>query len=158
MELEEIDFKILSELEEDSKQSLKELSRKLGVPMSTIHDKVKRFERNGVILKYSAVIDAAKVGKPTLAFILVAMRYQFAGEPIVKQREVANKIAKLPLVQEIHIISGEWDILLKVRGRDLKQIGDFVIERLREIRGVDRTLSLVAFENIKETPAVPLVE
>jgi len=158
MELEEDDFKILRELEENSKQSLKELSRKLGMPMSTIHDKIKRFEHNGVIKKYTALTDPANVGKPTLAFILVAMRYQFAGEPLVKQREVALRIAKLPLVQEIHIISGEWDILLKVRGRDLKQIGDFVIEKLREIRGVDRTLTLVAFENIKETPAVPLVE
>jgi DNA-binding Lrp family transcriptional regulator len=155
LELEEVDFRILAELEADSKQSLKALSKNLGVPMSTVYDKIKRFEKNGVIKRYSAILDPMKVGRPTLALVMVSMRFQFSGEPVVNQKEVALKIARMPLVQEVYIISGEWDLAVKVRARDLKEIGDLIIERLRAIRGVDKTATLLVLDNVKDIVAFP---
>jgi DNA-binding Lrp family transcriptional regulator len=59
-------------------------------------------------------------------------------------------------VQEVHIITGDWDILIKVRERDVDTIGKFVIDRLRAVKGVEKTLTCVVFETEKETTDIKL--
>ena len=66
------------------------------------------------------------------------------------QRELANRIAKIPGIYEVHIISGEYDLLLKVRGTSLEDIGKLVIDKLRQLKGVGRTLTCTCFETVKE--------
>lgn len=156
LKLSQTDLKLLSELQADCKQSLKEISKKLKIPLSTAYDRIKRFEKEGIIKNYSALIDSKKVGRETTTFILVSIKYQFPGDKTVSQREIAQKISRIPLVQEVHIIAGEWDLLLKVNGSNLGEIGSFVIDKLREIKGVDKTLTLQTFYSYKETPAIPL--
>lgn len=152
---EKIDLELLKEIQRNCKYSLKELSKKLRVPMSTIHDKTKKFERDGVIKSYAAILDQEKVNKPATAFILLSVRHYFPDEPeSLSQRDIAKKIAQLPLVQEVHIINGEWDILLKAKGESVKEIGNFVIDHLRKIKGVDRTLTIDSVVSTKESPEI----
>jgi DNA-binding Lrp family transcriptional regulator len=146
----EEDLRILSELQRDCRQSLKELSKKLGMPMSTIHDRIRKMEREKVIKAYSAVLDAEKVGKPITVFILISSKYT---NP---QRELAKKIAAFPEVQEVHIITGEWDLLAKMKARDLKEVGEFIIDKLRMVKGVEKTATLSAIAQVKETSDLPL--
>ncbi|HDD72398.1 MAG TPA: Lrp/AsnC family transcriptional regulator, partial [Candidatus Bathyarchaeota archaeon] len=72
------------------------------------------------------------------------------GEPL-SQREVAEEIAKFPEVQEVHIITGDWDILIKVRACSVDEIGKFVVDKLRKVRGDKKTLTCMVFETTKET-------
>jgi Lrp/AsnC family leucine-responsive transcriptional regulator len=148
------DLLILSELEKDCRQSLRELSHKTGQPMSTVHARIKKLEKAGVIKAYSAFLDAEKLGKSTTAFIQVALR---GGDPTGKrltQRQIAIQLASNPYVHEVYIITGEYDILLKVRAPDLKSVGAFIIDQIREIPGVDKTNTFYSFEAIKERGAV----
>jgi len=69
----------------------------------------------------------------------------------IKQREVAEKIANLPEIQEVHIIAGDWDMIAKVREKDVESLGKAVLDKIREIKGVKETVSLIVFESIKET-------
>ena len=70
--------------------------------------------------------------------------------PNVSQRELAKRIAELSGVYEVHIISGEYDLLLKVRGKSLEEIGKLVVDKLRQLKGVGRTLTCACFETVKE--------
>jgi DNA-binding Lrp family transcriptional regulator len=152
-----LDVKILEQLQSDCRQSLKELSKKLKVPMSTIHDRVKRLEAGGVIKGYSAVLDPHLLGMPETSFVLVSVRHYMPDSPrALSQQEIAAEIAKFPRVQEVHVINGEWDLLLKIRGHSVKDIGLFVIDKLRGIRGVDRTLTIDSVLPTKETLEVDL--
>ncbi|EMR74764.1 transcriptional regulator [Thermoplasmatales archaeon SCGC AB-540-F20] len=63
---------------------------------------------------------------------------------------LARRIAKLQGINEVHIISGEYDLLLKVRGKSLEEIGKLVVDKLRELKGVGRTLTCACFETVKE--------
>jgi DNA-binding Lrp family transcriptional regulator len=67
------------------------------------------------------------------------------------QRDVAKEIAKLKEVQEIHIISGDWDMLAKVKAKDVDAIGKLVLDKMRLIKGVKRTLTCMVFDTEKET-------
>jgi len=100
----------------------------------------------GIVKSFTAIPDYNKIGLPCEVFIFVS----FQPDANVSQRELANRIAKLPSVFEVHIISGEYDLLLKVRGTSLEEIGKLVVDKLRQIKGVGRTLTCTCFETIKE--------
>ena len=156
MKLDEKDIELLKELQQDCKQNLKAISHKLGMKITTVHDRIKRLEASGIIKSYKAIIDGEKVGIPVTAFVFIRFHYHFPQEETLSQEEVAKKISFLPGVQEVHIIPGEWDMLVKVKGRDVKQIGLFVIDQLRKIRGIDRTLTTDAWLSAKESMELDL--
>ncbi len=159
MKLKKKDIALLNELQKDCRQSLKKMSRKLGMSITTVHEKMKKFEREGVIKGYKAILDPGKTDNDVVAFILVRMEYFHSpnGEPL-SQREVAKKISLIPHVREVHIVSGEWDILIKARGKTIKEIGNFVIDRLRKIKGIGRTLTCDTWVTIKESPEMYLAK
>ncbi len=70
--------------------------------------------------------------------------------PDLSKRQLAKRIAKIPGVYEVHIISGEYDLLLKVRGKSLEDIGKLVVDKLRQLKGVGKTLTFACFETVKE--------
>jgi DNA-binding Lrp family transcriptional regulator len=79
-----------------------------------------------------------------------------ADDAPISQRVVAEEIAKFPEVQEVHIITGDWDLLVKLRGENVDSIGKFVVDKLRLIKGLEKTLTCMVFETVKETTQVAL--
>jgi DNA-binding Lrp family transcriptional regulator len=110
-------------------------------------------EQKKIIKEYRAILDSTKLHRGTIAFILVSFSYR-NGDVAVLQREIAAKIAKFPEVQEVHIISGSWDILIKAREKTVQAIGNFVIDKLRTVKGIDKTLTCLVFATQKETTEI----
>ena len=102
--------------------------------------------KQGIIKSFSVLPDYEKIGLPCKVFIFVS----FLPTANVSQRELANRIAQLPGIYEVDIISGEYDLLLKARGASLKEIGKMVVDKLRQVKGVGRTLTCTCFETVKE--------
>jgi len=157
MSLDERDLEILRLLQENGKVSAREMSRRVGSPITTVYSRIKRLEESGVIRGYSAVLDAVKLGRPTTAFIFASITYRTPGaEEPLDQRRIAREVARFPEVQEVHIIAGDWDILIKVKARDVGSVGRFVVDRLRTVRGIEKTLTCMVFDTAKETLDIPL--
>lgn len=144
--LDERDRLILRELMLDASQSVREIAERLGMPRTTVQERINRLKRMGVIKRFTVAVDHVKLGKPATAFILVS----FMPGPQVSQKRLAQRIAEIPDVEEVHLISGEWDILVKVRGASMHEIGDLVIERIRTMEGVARTVTCAVFYTAKE--------
>ncbi len=144
--LDEKDTMILEKLVEDSRRTTKAIARDLDIPRATVHDRIVKMEQKGVIRRYTAVPDYAKLGLGVSAFILV----QFEPESGMSQRDTAEEISTIPGIFEVHMISGEYDMLLKVRGASMEEIGRLVIDKLREVKGVARTLTCAVFTTAKE--------
>ncbi len=144
--LDEKDSAILEELMKDSRKTTKAVARELDMPRATVHDRIVKMEQKKVILRYTAIPDFALLGLGVTAFILV----QFGPEKGLSQRDTAEDIAMLPGIFEVHMISGEYDMLLKVRGSSMEEIGKLVIDRLRDVKGVARTLTCACFTTVKE--------
>jgi DNA-binding Lrp family transcriptional regulator len=68
----------------------------------------------------------------------------------VSQRNLGIQIGQLPRVTEVHLITGEWDIMLKVRAGSMEELGKLVLDKLREMKGVMRTVTCVCFNTLKE--------
>jgi DNA-binding Lrp family transcriptional regulator len=150
--LDDKDVALLELLQENARLTVKELSRKIGSPITTTHARLKRLEKEGFIKAYRAILDPKKLGFNTLAYIFIS----FSREKGLDQRKVASEIAKIPEVQEVHIITGEWDILAKVRVSNVDALGELVVNKLRNIEGVEKTYTSVVLENVKESTKLPV--
>jgi len=145
--LDDKDEKILRELVADGRKSVVDISEELGVPRATIQERLNKMIRSGVIRKFAAIPDYSKIGKQVTAYIFVSFR----DEESISQRALAEEISGIPGVYEVSVISGEWDILLKVRAGSVEEIGNFVVDRLRRMKGIEKTETCVAFQMIKES-------
>ena len=74
-EFDDVDIKIIQLLQQDCKMSNSEISKKVGKGISTVHARIRTLEQLSVIKNYTEIIDPAKLGRPTLAFILITVRY-----------------------------------------------------------------------------------
>ena len=100
------------------------------------------------------MIDPKSFGIGTVAFILAtvscgAQRYHL-------DRHVAKQVARFPEVQEVHLIGGEWDFLIKIRAPDVAGVGAFLVEKLPVVKGIDKTVTCMVFETAKETAEIDL--
>ena len=125
----EKDREIMVALMADGKAKIKVISRKLGLPMSTVHHRILKMENEGVIARYAAIPDYRKIGLPIAAYVFINVDYS----KIDSQEDVAKEIKKLPNVLDVSIVSGEIDIIAKIRAKDVDDLGESVIKKLRTI-------------------------
>jgi Lrp/AsnC family leucine-responsive transcriptional regulator len=153
--LDEKDLAILMLIQEDGKLTAKQIAKKTGVPLTTAFAKTKRMEEQGIIRGYRAIASPEKLNAGTAAFILASVSYRTKSDDTpVSQRAVAEEIAKFAEVQEVHIITGDWDLLVKLRTENVEAVGKFVVDKLRLINGLEKTLTCMVFETVKETTKV----
>ncbi len=135
---------IVEELRKNGRESTKSIAERLGMPRATAHERIKKMLNSGVIKKFTAQIDYEKLDLGTTAFILVS----FTSRADISQEGLAREISRIANVFEVHIISGEWDLLVKARGKSVKELGDLVVNRLRGLEGVEKTLTCFSFKEV----------
>ena len=155
--LNEKDRAILALLQENSKLTARQISKKINAPITTVFAKTKRMEELGLIKGYRAILAPERLSSGTAAFILASVSYRAKADDVpISQRVVAEEIAKFPEVQEVHIITGDWDLLVKLRSESVDAVGKFVVDKLRLIKGLEKTLTCMVFETVKETTEIAL--
>ena len=157
VKLDDKDLAILALIQVDSQLTAKQIAKKIGAPLTTVFAKTKRMQEHGIIRGYHAIVAADRLGAGTSAFILASVSYRSKSDGVpVSQRTVAEEIAKFAEVQEVHIITGDWDLLVKLRAASVDAVGKFVVDKLRLISGLEKTLTCMVFETVKETTTVAL--
>ena len=136
--LDAIDLKILRLLQEDARLTTKELAGRVNLSTTPVFERLKRLEREGFIKKYVAVLDAEKLD---LGF---EMTRDVA-------REFTRVIRDIPQVAECYNISGEYDYLLKIRARNMKDYNDFIINVLGTIDAIGSIQSSFVMDEIKHS-------
>jgi DNA-binding Lrp family transcriptional regulator len=154
-ELDEKDLAILTLLQKNCRMTAREIARKINSPITTVFAKMRRMEQQEVIKEYRAILDSKKLNLGTTAFILASFSYR-NGETPLSQRVIAEQIARFPEVQAVHIISGDWDILIKIKEESVDAVGNFVIDKLRTVKGIEKTLTCMVFDTQKETTELTL--
>ena len=157
VKLDEKDLAILSLIQENNKLTAKKIAKQINTPITTVFAKIKRMEELGVIKEQRAILSPEKLDLGTTAFLLASVSYRIKiDDSPISQRTVAEEIAKLREVQEVHIITGDWDLLVKLRAKSVDAIGKFVVDKLRLIKGLEKTLTCMVFETVKETTIMNL--
>jgi Lrp/AsnC family transcriptional regulator, leucine-responsive regulatory protein len=140
-----IDAQILNILQENSRISNAEIARRVKMAPSAVLERIKKLEKNEIIRKYTAQLNAGEVNKDLLAFIHVR-----ATGPIVDQN-TAKALAKVPEVQEVHMVAGEDCFLVKVRVENPAALTELLRTKIATISSIRSTSTTIVLETVKET-------
>lgn len=143
--LDSTDRVLLELLQDDAHLSLAELSKRVGAPASTVNDRIKRLERQGLIAGFHARLSPEALGLNLLAFMLVSWSNPKV-EPVFLKR-----IKESPVVLEAHHITGPWNYLLKLRLGTTRDLETFLAKTVKAVAGVERTETLIVLSSAKET-------
>lgn len=150
--LDEIDRKILGLLQESGRMTNAALAEAVGLTPTPMLQRIKKLEQSGVIQGYAAVIDPAKVGRPTLAFVHVTLK----GHTLSNHQKFLATIAELPEVIECHHIAGDEDFLLKVCVSDIPELERFLLHRISTSSAIDRVKTTFVLSSAKTHAPIPV--
>ena len=151
MKIDEKQRKILRLIQSNGRLSSKEIAKRINAPVTTAFTRVKKMEEHGIIIGYKAVLDSRKLGQPATAFIFASFSQPASQEGSETQKRIENQIAKHSMVQEVHTITGDWDMVIKVKGKDVDDMSNFVMNNLRTMNGIEKTLTCIVFRTAKES-------
>ncbi|MEO6491012.1 MAG: Lrp/AsnC family transcriptional regulator [Ferruginibacter sp.] len=148
--LDKNDLAILRLLQENARMTVKEISTKIHLSTTPVHERIKRLEQAGVIKQYATLVDHAKVKKGLMVICYVSLKEHSknAGMKFIKA------INELHEVIECYNISGEFDFMLKVVEENMDSYYDFHVNRLSQIENMGNVQSVFVMGIIKETHQV----
>lgn len=153
-ELDRIDIKILSVLQDDARIPITELAEKVGLSVTPCGERVKRLEKEGVILGYHARLDPKALDLSLLVFVELKLSTK-SGAIFSKFKQ---EILKLPSVLECHLVSGDFDYLIKARIAQMSDYRTLLGDILLTLPGAQESRSYMVMEEVKEGFALPLNE
>jgi len=148
MSLDEKDLVILKILKENSKLTSSQISKETRIPITTIHNRIKKLENSSIIKKYTVKINYEKIGKPLKAYILVTANQHPLNNKKISQEEIGKKIKMVEDVDYVDIITGVSDLIVQIRASTMKELNNFITEKLRNVEGVERTQTLMVLKEM----------
>ncbi len=150
--LNKTDRYILDILQKEGRLSFAEIARRVGLSTTPCIERIKKLERDGVITGYSAQLNPRKVGAELLVFVQI--RLSRTSQVIFD--EFKEAVLGLSQVQECHLVSGNFDYLIKARVANMDAYRAFLGETLLTLPGVQESTSYVVMEAVKETHVIAI--
>ena len=149
--LDRIDLQILKILQQNSKITNLDLSKKIGLSPAPTLERVKKLESTNVIESYHAKVNAEKIGLNVGTFVLVTLAWN-------KENALENfieKLSKIDEVTEAYIITGDGDFLLKIITKDIPSYEQLLFKKLSQIEEVERLKTFMTLSKVKKSKVLP---
>lgn len=145
-EIDEVDLKVLEALKENSRATVRDVAKKIKAPVTTVHNRLKKLTKEGVIRCFTIVPDYEKLGKSILAFVFASIDH----EKLVDNKQgiegLKKQLRTFPEIEKVYAVTGEIDMIMLVRIGSIKELDDFLIKKLRNVKGVQRTTTQIVLE------------
>jgi len=151
-QLDRVDLKILDVLQREGRISITELADRVSLSATPCSERIKRLEREGVITGYHARVNPAALGRTLLVFLEIKLSAK-SGDVFEKVRK---ELLYVPEVMECHLVSGDFDYLVKARLSEMNEYRRLLGEILKRLPASAESRSYVVMEEIKETLYLPV--
>lgn len=148
--IDEISLEILKILQEKARIPNVEVSRQIGLAPSAVLERIRKMEKQGVIDGYEVRLNPKRFASSQIAFVRVMVSEQ-ADSP-----SIADQLAAIPQVQEVHYIAGDDCYLIKIRAADTVELGRLLRSQVAGIEGVIATKTAPVLATYKETARIPI--
>ena len=153
-QLDRIDKNILRALQENGRISYVDLADQVGLSTTPCMERVKRLEREGIIQGYSAVLNPKQLRAGLLVFVEISL-YSKSADIFDEFRQA---VGNLPNVLECHLVSGDFDYLIKARISEMASYRELLGDILLKLPGVRDSKSYIVMEEVKETLNLPILD
>lgn len=151
LRIDDMDRKILNELQQDAALSLDEIARRVGSSKTPVWNRIRKLREGGIIKQQTALLDAEALGFEACFFVLI----RTSAHEAEWQAKFLKALRDRPEVQEAHRLAGDIDYILKVRVANARAYDTFYQALISEVR-VHNVTALLSMEEIKSTTNLPL--
>jgi DNA-binding Lrp family transcriptional regulator len=141
--IDEADGEILAILEKNAKARIAAIAKKTGMPASTVHHRIKRMENEGVIAGWGIRKDYRKIGFGIKAHVLVFVDLASIKKMRKTQQNIAEELGRIPGVENSEIVTGEADLMITVRARDIDEFRRILLEKIQSVEGITETKTMM---------------
>ncbi|MHA2102641.1 MAG: Lrp/AsnC family transcriptional regulator [Candidatus Hodarchaeales archaeon] len=137
--LDQTDEKILTILKTNSRSSVNTISSETGIPPTTVHNRIKKLENKEIIRGYTINVNDDLVKGPIITFILIK-----ASD--IDQNTIMDNLIEHEEVEEVAIVTGENDLIVRTRVRSMDDLNEFILNHLRKIPGISSSVSMLSLK------------
>lgn len=145
--LDEIDLKVLKLLSENANMTATDIAARIGLSIPAANKRISKLTVSGIISQYTIIVDAEKIGKPLLAFILVVL------ERLTYFDKLMECVQRDQDVLECFATTGEFDYIVKVRAKNMSDLEKKIIA-IKEVKGIVKTNTMISLDSHKYLPSV----
>lgn len=142
--LDSIDSKIIEVLKENSRVTTSEISKKVSLSIPAVAERIRKMEESNIIESFTIKVNREKINQRLLAFIFVNI------DKTDNIEDFRKSIVNFSSVLECHHVAGEYDYLLKVLVEDSKALEYFLSDKLKKIKGVLKSNTIIVMSSLKE--------
>ena len=147
--LDEVNLRILDILSRDASRPFVDIAKELEISDATVHIRVKRLQAAGILRKFTITTDNVLLGYDHLAFVGINLSKGSGDEVLVA-------LSQLEDILELHEMYGQYDLLVKIRSRNLEEMRDIVANKISKIPQITEAQSMMVLKTIKEEHTIPL--
>ena len=140
IKLDGIDKKILKMLMENSRRPILEIAKNIGISGAAIHQRLRKLEKNNLIIGSSIKVNTKILGYTTMAFIGIFL------DRATNNKTVVNQLKEIKEILECHYTTGDWSILAKLICKDNEDLMEILTKKIQTINGVARTETYISLE------------
>jgi Lrp/AsnC family leucine-responsive transcriptional regulator len=145
MTFDKVDRQILAILREDGRASQALIAKTVGLSAPAVAERIRKLEQAGVIKGYQAILSPAALGLPICAFVFITP------QPRNPAANLVDNLLKLPEIEELHAVAGNYSYVAKVRVASTEELDSF-LDRLFMLEGVERTQTTMVLKTNLERP------
>lgn len=147
MKLDPTDYKIIELLQQNCKQTTKEMADQLGLSTTAIYERIKKLEKQNIITDYVAIVNKDKINRSFMAIAHIKIK-SHSKDAILR---FEKKVDQIPEVLECFHVSGEYDYILKIGVQDMEAYREFMLSKLTTMEEVQSTHSMFVIKEVKNT-------
>ncbi|MBU0457328.1 MAG: Lrp/AsnC family transcriptional regulator [Nanoarchaeota archaeon] len=141
--LDDKDQKILEVLKEHGDYTTRQIAKKTLLPITTIHNRIKRLKKEKIIKKFTVELDNSKIGKGFAAYILFSANLPLLKQKKKTQYDLAKEIKSFDFIEKVDIVSGGTDLVAFLRVADAQRFDKVLLGKLQLVEGIDKTQSMI---------------
>ena len=143
------DKKIIEVLKNNADYTTRQIAKKTLLPITTIHNRIKKLKKENVITKFTIDLDPMSVGKSFSVYILISANLMFLKQNKRTQYDIAKDLKKFEFTELVDIVSGGTDLIVKVNVKDVQEFDNILLNKIQKIEGIEKTQSLVVIHKTK---------
>ena len=137
------DLRILEVLRDHGEYTTRQISRKTGLPATTIHNRIRQLKSEGIICRFTIDLNYQRINRSFVAYVLISANLQMLKQHNKTQHDLAREISKFNFVERADIVSGGTDLVALVRVKDVAEFDEVLLNKLQLIEGIEKTQSLI---------------
>lgn len=146
--IDEIDKKIIAMAQVNGRASYNEFGEAVGLSVSAVNERLKKLQTQGVIAGWGARINPQVIGLDILAFIYIEI------DTPQHENEFTKQLNQLSEIEECHHVTGEWSYLMKVRAHNIAELEILLSEKIKSIKGIIKSHTIISLSSPKESGAI----